>query len=175
MTPLANANIEVLDQLKSLIKICARHYENRENDKGIGPHVRHVLDHYRAIQIGLNDKSINYNLRTRNSLEEQDFQLALKSIESIQSWLSTVETDDLIVNVLSEISTKVSLTEEMSSTFKRELLYMTNHAIHHMAYIAQMAIGYGVSVPSHIGLAPSTLHQHQETSSDKQEKKNALA
>ena len=45
---------------------------------------------------------------------------------------------------------------EIPSNYARELLYLINHAIHHVAIIKLILEHNGVSVPSYIGLAPGT-------------------
>ena len=83
MKPLCNANIEVLNQLKELVQLSADIYVKKPNSKhaGIGEHVRHVLDHYRALKIGYENRQIDYNLRTRNCVEESQPFLALTNID----------------------------------------------------------------------------------------------
>ena len=46
--------------------------------------------------------------------------------------------------------------EKMTSNIGRELLYLINHSIHHMAYATLLARTHGIELPAGIGLAPGT-------------------
>ncbi len=165
MKSICNANIEVLRQLEELIS-CAEPCYVRQSDSahaGIGEHVRHVLDHYRALQIGLPTQHVDYNFRTRQSLEETQPDVARKNIATLIGWLNQIEfSTEINLTVVSEINLHHSESTKLSSNVERELLYLINHSIHHMAYASLLASTQGVSVPSHIGLAPGTATYQRE-------------
>ncbi|TCS41382.1 hypothetical protein [Reinekea marinisedimentorum] len=168
MTNLCQANIEVLNQLIDLIQCCDENYSTKNGPvASIGEHTRHILDHYRAVKIGISNDCINYNLRTRDSDEESDALIAESQINSLIVWLSNLEYKSKPIELVSEISVNATLNETLASSLERELLYLINHSIHHLAYAALAAKTLGISVPNHIGVAPSTAtyrrnHQHKE-------------
>lgn len=164
MSPLCNANIEVLRQLEELVDCCEHIYVQPPSNAvaGIGKHVRHVLDHYRALLNGLNDAHVDYNQRSRNSDEEHCTLTAKQQIQHIIDGLKTVSQMDQQITVISEISLTGQASEQMNSYVNRELLYLINHSIHHMAYATLVARSQGVELPKHIGLAPSTA-SHERT------------
>jgi uncharacterized damage-inducible protein DinB len=164
MKLLSNANVEVLNQLKELISLCESIYVKSPDSQhaGIGQHVRHVLDHYRAFKLGVDDKCVDYNLRTRNSHEETDSLVAQHNIDELIIWLQSYSGDYLELTVISEISLREAKTESMNSNTERELLYLINHSIHHMAYASLLASSKGIELPRHIGLAPGTASYERE-------------
>jgi uncharacterized damage-inducible protein DinB len=170
MTHLCQANIEVLNQLIDLIHCCNKCYSTKNGSiAAIGEHTRHILDHYRAVKSGISNNCINYNLRTRNSEEEVDTVTAETNISSLIIWLTNLEYTQDTIQIISEISVAEALDESMESNIERELLYLINHSIHHLAYAALSARSLGVEIPNHIGVAPSTAtyrrhHRHKEAS-----------
>lgn len=170
MTNLCQANIEVLNQLIELIQSCKKYYSTRNGTvAAVGEHTRHILDHYRAVNLGLANNCINYNLRTRNSKEEADATAAIENIQMLIAWLNTLEYESIAIEIISEISVSETQSKTIASCLERELLYLINHSIHHLAYAALAAKSLGISVPNHIGVAPSTVTyrrniQHKEAS-----------
>jgi uncharacterized damage-inducible protein DinB len=158
MKHLCNANIEVLKQLKQLIHYCESIYKKDPNSQhaGIGQHVRHVLDHYRAFTNGIDHRCVDYNFRTRDSAEEQDACFAESNIDTLIQWLEAFNVPSEEISVISEISLLEQQSEVLTSNAERELLYLINHSIHHMAYASLLANAKGVFVPREIGLAPGT-------------------
>ena len=62
------ANNAALDQVLDLIRRAGEErYTQPAVDGGspIGRHVRHILDHFNALRVGLDNGQINYDLRTR--------------------------------------------------------------------------------------------------------------
>jgi uncharacterized damage-inducible protein DinB len=158
MKPLCNANLEVLQQLKELVLRCEDIYlkDPASPHAGIGQHVRHVLDHYRAFKAGTESGTVDYNLRQRQCAEETSHVEAKQSIDVMMNWLADLNLDNQALDVISEISLVRSQSERLSSNTERELLYLINHSIHHMAYASLLAKTAGVELPRHIGLAPGT-------------------
>jgi uncharacterized damage-inducible protein DinB len=170
MKHLCNANIEVLSQLKRLIQHCDTIYlkDPLSQHAGIGQHVRHVLDHYRAFVQGLDQQCVDYNLRTRNSAEENDPAIAALSIDELIQWMKNLETAPYKITVISEISLHEQQSEAITSNAERELLYLINHSIHHMAYASLLASSKNVFVPRDIGLAPGTATYERNNSKESQ-------
>ncbi|TXR53757.1 DinB family protein [Reinekea thalattae] len=168
MNNLCQANIEALNQLVDLINKSKTIYKTKTDaTASIGEHCRHILDHYRAVQKGLENCCIDYNLRTRNSAEETQFESALDNIEQISAWLNNLQQSDYSdVAVISEICLDQEQSETLSSNLDRELLYLLNHSIHHLAYASLSARNLGIELPKHIGLAPGTATylRHKEAS-----------
>lgn len=99
----------------------------------IGQHIRHVLDHYQAV-VNVANSVIDYDRRRRDVRLESCKQLALAEIQQTIDVLTHLE--DGAVRVHSEVSPSDKVVVEVHSTIKRELLFVTSHAVHHFALIA---------------------------------------
>lgn len=159
MPKLRDATIEALDQIRALITAvndAGGPAENLYATSGIGRHVRHVVDHFRALQAGIESGIVNYDVRHRDSDMEQHADLGLDEIQDLISWLRNSTTDETPVEVVSEISCLHDESKQFQSNIRRELLYLINHTIHHAAYAALIARQHGVEPDAGIGLAPAT-------------------
>ena len=160
MPRLRDATIEALDQVRSLINSVKVEQDVAGNlyaVSGIGRHVRHVVDHFRALQAGIESGTVDYNIRHRESEMESQAELGLFEIDRLILWLqSSAPTDDSPVAVISEISCLHDESRRFDSNVRRELLYLINHSIHHAAYAALLARENGVKPDAGIGLAPAT-------------------
>lgn len=159
MKQLYKATLESLEQTQALIKACndQQYVQIFEHaSAGVGKHVRHILDHFSAVKEGLSSGVINYNMRARDSAVETDPLLALGIIEEHLLWLSNAPNDDLAIKVESEISLTQTSNVVLDSTLSRELCYLINHTIHHIAYATLGAKQLGITFEKELGLAPST-------------------
>lgn len=161
MKQLHKATTEALQQVQQLIDACDETQYNQacvHSESGIGKHVRHILDHFLALQAGLTDNLIDYNRRHRESDIENDPEIASALVTTLLKWFddSAATLKDRAILVESEIS--ISHEENMSftSTINRELCYLINHTIHHVAYAKLVAKNLGLTLDSSIGIAPST-------------------
>ncbi len=159
MSRLHNVTIEALDQIRSLIQSVQGASEPSEDlyaTSGIGVHVRHVADHFRALEAGIVSGTVDYNRRRRECTLERQSELGLAEVESLITWLQTATFNDVAVDVVSEISCLQTETAQFKSNTGRELLYLINHTIHHAAYAALLARQIGVNPHPGIGHAPAT-------------------
>lgn len=159
MSGLRDATIEALDQIRSVIlaiEAASGPSGNLYAATGIGPHVRHVLDHFRAFQAGIKSGTVNYNKRRRECALERRSDLALLEIESLVTWLQAVTATAIAVTVESEISCLQTENARFQSNTNRELLYLINHTIHHAAYAALLVRQHGVIPDAGVGYAPAT-------------------
>lgn len=164
MKPLFNANVVVLQQLEQLTDLCGSVYHLKFGGRSaIGDHVRHVLDHYRAVETGISTGLIDYNLRHRESPEATDPEVAQNTIKHLQRWLQS-PLPDVTVDIVSDIEAGVAHAPRLPSMLSREMLYLINHSIHHMAFASLLARQQGIELPPTIGIAPSTanFYQHSE-------------
>ena len=133
---------------------------------GIGRHLRHIYDHFLAFQGGAATQLtarvalIDYNRRNRESLVEVDRVASLAQLQCILSWCESLPVEDEVlrapVMVISEIDCLQQASERFESTFARELLYLINHTIHHVAYVKLLLKQVDIRLPDAIGIAPST-------------------
>lgn len=159
MSRLHDVTIEALDQVRSLIDSVegtSGASENLYATSGIGVHVRHVADHFRAFKAGVTSGTVDYNVRRRECVLERRSDFGLLEIESLITWLQTAAFNDAPVTVVSEISCLHTESVQFRSNTNRELLYLINHTIHHVAYAALLARQHGVTPGLGIGFAPAT-------------------
>lgn len=125
----------------------------------IGAHIRHIIDHFLAIQAGLSAGHIDYNKRHRHNQIEQFPQLAIEQLESIIRWISelTDEVRESKVQVTTEIDISHTKSASCESTIERELIFVTSHAIHHYALIRIICNLLDKQLPEFFGYAPATI------------------
>lgn len=127
----------------------------------IGAHVRHCLDHYRALLASVSSGVLDYDHRARNTEIEHDRQAAITEIGRLVSEIELLTLDDLHRPL--ELTARLSMDAEpvrVSSTVGREVGFVVSHSIHHNAILVAMLLELGVHPPHQMGYAPSTIaHQ----------------
>lgn len=135
----------------------------------IGAHVRHCLDHVRALIDGVHIGRIEYDHRERGTPIESSPEHALAHTAALIEQLKRLDAQPAehplhIIILASHDEPAASVT----STFGRELAFVLSHTIHHQAMVHAMLAADASPVDpqrSHtFGLAPSTI-AHQHTSS----------
>lgn len=130
----------------------------------IGPHLRHVIEHYEALLAGLDQGVVDYDNRGRDREVERDAALARRRCEALiaglnarrdRAWPETiavafdggVDGDDRFVS---------------GSTPLRELLFIAGHAVHHYALLRLVLKAQGLILPESVGKAAATLRYERE-------------
>lgn len=135
----------------------------------MGQHMRHSLDH---VERALNfyEPQIHYDLRERDTPEEQDWNLMEARILKIQRQLEfvsgTIEEETVLnrqVHACFMLSGDSDNEFCIPSTAGRELAFAAHHATHHLALIKIIATGEvgglkDSDLPSNFGRAPSTVN-----------------
>lgn len=126
----------------------------------IGKHVRHCLDHYRALIEGHADgRVVEYDHRERNVPIEVDRAQALEAVQSLRLRIGALASDRLNDAVRIRVMLAGDGSEaELGSTLARELAFASHHAIHHHAMMKAIAQEHGQPASSEFGVAPSTLN-----------------
>lgn len=112
----------------------------------ISQHTRHIIEFY-TCAIDSRDTIINFDSRQRDQRIEQDRDFSLQIIDSIISNLDLLKEDKAII-IEAQLGGQTHL---LQSSLHRELLYVVEHAVHHMAIIK---MGVLLNFP-HICLAPN--------------------
>ncbi|MEZ5046935.1 MAG: hypothetical protein R2831_08080 [Chitinophagaceae bacterium] len=127
------------------------------SDSTIGMHTRHIIEFYQCIVNGMLQGNINYDERERNTLTETNLNFAIQSIENCLQDFNLFQEDkkiNLHLNLFKNQKTAIQ------TTIKRELLYVIEHSIHHMA-ILKMACKENflhIGFPNDFGVAFSTIN-----------------
>ena len=124
----------------------------------VGSHFRHIYDHFLAVFDGVTSGVVDYDVRSRNSHTEMDIELSQEVLGTLlkQCHGMSEEILKLPVQVMSEVSCLNTVRLEFSSNVEREILYLVNHTVHHLAYVSLLLKNENIVLPTHIGLAPST-------------------
>ncbi len=157
-----NSQIEVLQQAQQYLKATTtEHYQQVISPQfmsSAGAHIRHVLDHYYAIQLGLEDRIINYDVRQRGGEIEFSPEQAYNSIEQLKVFLNSLTQQQLgtIMQLTTEVAINEKQVQTVTTTLARELIFVSSHAIHHFAMVEQIAKAQKAFTPEHFGIAPAT-------------------
>lgn len=131
----------------------------------LGQHFRHVLEFYQCLLNGGKGQVVDYSTRKRDLLLETRPDKALQSLSNIRARLSGLDTS-LALKIRADLSPSCTEERELcGSTLGRELMYVFDHAVHHLAIIR---IGLRSAFPHipfqrELGVAPGTL-RHQKAS-----------
>ena len=132
----------------------------------IGKHLRHVIDHYICLFVGLyeGNSTIDYDARIRDQRYESDQHSARQKLEQICSQLEILKAESggsvsvsRKMKVICSTSTEQSSVIEVDSNLERELIFLHSHTVHHFALISMILQGWGITMETHFGIAPSTV------------------
>jgi hypothetical protein len=134
---------------------------------GIGPHLRHVLEHYEELLDGLGRRVLEYDSRRRDRSVEQDPQVARARIGKVIERLELLvanppQADEVAVMLCGGVDGGDSFVTR--SSMERELLFLAGHAVHHYAILKPLLIERGYTVGADFGKAPATIHYEREGS-----------
>jgi uncharacterized damage-inducible protein DinB len=150
-----------LESLREVITTLPRDLYNAAPSRAsgsIGGHVRHCLDHVRALVAARGAADLTYDARLRGTAIETEPWAAVDEIDRL-----TLEVEDLTVRAtedrvrLNGLTHRSGAAVEVQTTIGRELMFLVQHTLHHAAIIAILLEQRGVRVPPDFGYAPSTL------------------
>ena len=156
----------VLEQLQAVVgTLRDEQYAQRPVgavDSSIGGHVRHCLDHVRALLGAIESGRLDYDHRERGTSIETDRAAALILLRTFRNRLDAIarDRDDDLVSL--PLALLVMMTGDgrpvaMGTTVGREFAYVLSHTIHHNALIGVMVKLLGGWLPDRFGYAPSTI------------------
>ena len=124
---------------------------------GIGGHVRHCLDHVRALLAATETGLCAYDRRARNTDIETNRAAAMRAASELAAAIdhlgpAILERDVLVETQLDHAGTMITT----RSSVARELMFVMSHTIHHNAIVAQVLRARSVSMGTRFGLAPAT-------------------
>ncbi len=132
------------------------------NGASVGQHTRHIYDFYQCFLDGIARHNIDYAERERNLHIEQDPVYAVSVFTEINGKIGTLKSGK--IDVLSDFSPEHdSERVRVGSSIDRELMFLHDHAVHHLAIIK---IGLRLAFPglifeNDLGVAPSTIRHRQ--------------
>lgn len=142
--------IELLEKLDS-----ARYGEGVPglDSRGIGPHVRHLVEFFGALARDLPSGWIDYDVRARDARIEAARDAALEALHQAAKRIAALAALDRDP----ELYVRQDGSDWSRSTLARELGVLHSHAVHHYSLIALLLRGSGHEPPAELGVAPATL------------------
>ena len=156
VTHLKRALIEQLEMaLEMLARVGDEAYSGARDVRGcIGAHIRHNINFVDAIIDGAITGSVDYAVRTRDRLIENDRAYASAKLRSLIESLARIPIHlSEPVAVISELNPRLIV----QSTFGRELEFAISHTVHHYALIRERLEQSGIQFDPRFGVALSTL------------------
>jgi uncharacterized damage-inducible protein DinB len=159
-----NATIALASVLDDLAAVVDSLSDAQYADSGVpgvsgsvGGHVRHCLDHIRALERAIDNGVVNYDARDRDLRVEFDRTLAWSLLHSARRRVELLPTSVLARPVVVQTRLHASMSPvEVLSSLEREVSFVIAHTIHHCATIAVLAGVTPERLPERFGLAPST-------------------
>ncbi len=157
LAELLEFNVQLLDQALAIIDahipVAASTFSAHA-----GPHLRHVIEHFEALLFNTSGR-IDYDARQRDRSIEQDPEVARARLHALQDRLCGLPLDSspsrLEVQFCGGLDGQHHFTAE--STYQRELLFVSSHAVHHFALIRIHCTAQGIDLPQPLGKAPATI------------------
>lgn len=122
----------------------------------VGSHVRHILDFFDCIVVGLDNNDIDLTARKRDGILATDKEMAKRHIVSLQETLLSYRdvSTDYLVHVTDNLG-QGNIT--VSYTLESILAHANSHAVHHYATIGYILhqIGWEEKIPG-FGYNPTT-------------------
>ena len=127
--------------------------------KPVGAHLRHVIEHYESWLGAAGGQHIDYDRRARDASLERSPALARARLQAIQQrlahWPRAQLTMPLCVRACIGLAGEFPCTTD--SSFGRELLFVTSHAVHHFALLQLHCRQHGIRIAADFGKAPATV------------------
>lgn len=130
----------------------------------IGPHLRHVIEHYEALLQGLDRGVVDYDNRPRERALETDAALTQARcaalVAALEARLDSAWPERIAVALDGGLQGDESFVS--GSTPLRELLFVAGHAVHHYALLRLVLRARGLTLPEDIGKAAATIRYERE-------------
>jgi uncharacterized damage-inducible protein DinB len=162
MIGVIKGTLENIAQLSSFIQsvpeLMYRELPYEIHNSSIGQHVRHICDIYQALMRDFSSDEIDYNVRRRGHVIEENKLVALTELKKIHDWVESIASDDLChgVAITVEASFSQQCVSTMNSNKERELFYAFDHTTHHLAMAALIAKHLKCPIDANLGVSPST-------------------
>lgn len=120
----------------------------------IGKHCRHIIEFYQTLEKASATGIVDYDTRARDLRLETDTTFTINELQRLQEWCSSLQSDTVF-----DLSITYGETTLVPTTLSRELVYLLEHNIHHLAIIgiAITACFPHIQLPTNFGVAYSTI------------------
>lgn len=129
-----------------------------ENTSSIGAHMRHSLEFVQMLTEQAESGTVDYELRTRNTLFESDPEVARLGFSNTITKLTALINKMGGTQVITVLETPGFGIEKtpVTSSLGREVLFAIQHCIHHFAIIKMMAQSQGIQFSPEFGVTSAT-------------------
>lgn len=163
LSELITYNVEIVGQALAIAQALeARHADFATQ---VGPHLRHIVEHYEALLNGMGGSIVDYDHRSRDRDVESDPALAATRLRAVMDRLEQLRgshaAHDLSVGLDGGGDGEHFFV--LGSTLGRELLFLASHAVHHFALLKPALREAGMITHRDFGKAPSTV-RHERAS-----------
>lgn len=127
----------------------------------VGQHYRHIIEFYICFTKGFEKGLICYDERKRDKRLETDINYIFSEIDKIKTVIEKINQDDDL-KIKANYSSTCDESILIKTSIYRELAYVLDHTIHHIAIIKIALAEDKLELDSSLGVAPSTL-MYQKT------------
>lgn len=134
----------------------------------VGPHLRHVIEHFEAWLGAAGGTELDYDARARDAGPARDPRLARRRLQAIAERLAHWPVVQLSapLAVHADIGAAGEHRCTSASSAGRELLYATHHAVHHFAVLQPHCTRHGLAIDATFGQAPATVAHQRRAAAD---------
>jgi uncharacterized damage-inducible protein DinB len=135
-------------------------------EQAVGPHVRHIIEHYSALFTGLdtNNSCVDYDARDRDMRMQSDPPVTLARLQELAARMQGLAYASVgVLELDTALTTRLKAGNEgemevtVPTTLGRELLFLSSHTVHHFALLAHYCKVAGVDLGHDFGKAPATV------------------
>jgi hypothetical protein len=133
----------------------------------VGPHLRHLIEHFDAWLVAAGATRLDYDARVRDPGPAHHPGLARRRLQGIAHRLAQWPPAalDAPLEVHADIGTAGEQRCTVVSSAGRELLYLCQHAVHHYALLKPHVLHHGLALGDDFGKAPATIAHERRTAS----------
>jgi hypothetical protein len=129
----------------------------RRTSGSVGAHVRHCIDHARALLASVGAGPMTYDARVRGTALETDPVHAVAALDAVCADMERLAGRSLDEPIrLAVVVRRGGAPVVLDTTLGREIAYVHQHTVHHCALIGMLLETQRARVPDGFGLAPST-------------------
>lgn len=165
--PLWGHNSYLLEQAVGMIDRLQREAHGDFNyAQAIGPHLRHIVEHYLALVGALDSETglVDYDGRARAPALQSKPAMTIEALRQLITRMDLLaKADDSTLGLDKSLTTRLQagpvgqMTFNVPTTLGRELLFLSSHTVHHFALLGHYSKAAGVDLGHDFGKAPATL------------------
>jgi uncharacterized damage-inducible protein DinB len=133
--------------------------------QAVGPHVRHIIEHYEALLRHLDtatSTSVDYDARERDMAVQSQPDVTKAKLRAVATRLDSLSHQaawqlDTPLQTCLQTGAQGELQMMVPTSLGRELLFLSSHTVHHFALLGHYCKAAGVDLGHDFGKAPSTL------------------